>query len=125
MCSVILNYGVNSYSAQKNVASVMGALSSTSSSFGNAAASTRLDNQPNGALFIDDTLKQQALAEEEAAMNQYKVQLPVIPNFNIQQRCQINYTTFLKKTLVYLFIEAYQLNTIQIYTNHSRVRACI
>lgn len=60
-------------SAQKNVASVMGALSSTSSSFGNAAASTRLDNQPNGALFIDDTLKQQALAEEEAAMNQYKV----------------------------------------------------
>ncbi|XP_047034925.1 phosphatidylinositol-binding clathrin assembly protein LAP isoform X8 [Helicoverpa armigera] len=64
-------------SAQKNVASVMGALSSTSSSFGNAAASTRLDNQPNGAspLFIDDTLKQQALAEEEAAMNQYKVRL--------------------------------------------------
>ena len=53
----------------------MGALSSTSSSFGNAAASTRLDNQPNGALFIDDTLKQQALAEEEAAMNQYKVNL--------------------------------------------------
>ncbi|CAG9793554.1 unnamed protein product [Diatraea saccharalis] len=64
-------------SAQKNVASVMGALSSTSSSFGNAAASTRLDNQPNGAspLFIDDTLKQQALAEEEAAMNQYKVHM--------------------------------------------------
>lgn len=60
-------------SAQKNVASVMGALSSTSSSFGNAAASTRLDNQPNGALFIDDSLKQQVLAEEEAAMNQYKV----------------------------------------------------
>uniref|UniRef100_A0A2A4JKV6 ENTH domain-containing protein n=1 Tax=Heliothis virescens TaxID=7102 RepID=A0A2A4JKV6_HELVI len=64
-------------SAQKNVASVMGALSSTSSSFGNAAASTRLDNPPNGAapLFIDDTLRQQALAEEEAAMNQYKVRL--------------------------------------------------
>ncbi|XP_037303370.1 phosphatidylinositol-binding clathrin assembly protein LAP isoform X8 [Manduca sexta] len=61
-------------SAQKNVASVMGALSSTSSSFGNAAASTRLDNQPNGAapMFIDDSLRQQALAEEEAAMNQYK-----------------------------------------------------
>ncbi|XP_064292638.1 phosphatidylinositol-binding clathrin assembly protein LAP isoform X8 [Plodia interpunctella] len=60
-------------SAQKNVASVMGALSSTSSSFGNAAASSRLDNQPNGApLFIDDSLAQQALAEEEAAMNQYK-----------------------------------------------------
>ncbi|CAH0730773.1 unnamed protein product, partial [Brenthis ino] len=59
-------------SAQKNVASVMGALSSTSSSFGNAAASTRLDNQANGNLFIDDSLKQQVLAEEEAAMNQYK-----------------------------------------------------
>lgn len=60
-------------SAQKNVASVMGALSSTSSSFGNAAASTRLDNhdQANG-IFIDDSLKQQVLAEEEAAMNQYK-----------------------------------------------------
>lgn len=53
----------------------MGALSSTSSSFGNAAASTRLDNQPaNGSnLFIDDSLKQQVLAEEEAAMTQYKV----------------------------------------------------
>ncbi|XP_061379963.1 phosphatidylinositol-binding clathrin assembly protein LAP isoform X11 [Danaus plexippus] len=58
-------------SAQKNVASVMGALSSTSSSFGNAAASTRLDAS-NGSMFIDDSLKQQALAEEEAAMNQYK-----------------------------------------------------
>ncbi|XP_072933596.1 phosphatidylinositol-binding clathrin assembly protein LAP isoform X9 [Epargyreus clarus] len=62
-------------SAQKNVASVMGALSSTSSSFGNAAASARLDSQANGSLFIDDSLRQQALAEEEAAMNQYKVQL--------------------------------------------------
>ncbi|XP_034835883.1 phosphatidylinositol-binding clathrin assembly protein LAP isoform X9 [Maniola hyperantus] len=62
-------------SAQKNVASVMGALSSTSSSFGNAAASTRLDSATNGNLFIDDSLKQQVLAEEEAAMNQYKVQL--------------------------------------------------
>ncbi|XP_039760289.1 phosphatidylinositol-binding clathrin assembly protein LAP isoform X9 [Pararge aegeria] len=62
-------------SAQKNVASVMGALSSTSSSFGNAAASTRLDSQTNGNLFIDDSLKQQVLAEEEAAMNQYKVHL--------------------------------------------------
>ncbi|XP_063379503.1 phosphatidylinositol-binding clathrin assembly protein LAP isoform X3 [Cydia fagiglandana] len=60
-------------SAQKNVASVMGALSSTSSSFGNVAASSRLDKASNGAgLFIDDPLAQQALAEEEAAMNQYK-----------------------------------------------------
>lgn len=63
-------------SAQKNVASVMGALSSTSSSFGNVAASSRLDKASNGAgLFIDDPLAQQALAEEEAAMNQYKVHL--------------------------------------------------
>ncbi|XP_068619885.1 phosphatidylinositol-binding clathrin assembly protein LAP isoform X6 [Battus philenor] len=57
-------------SAQKNVASVMGALSSTSSSFGNAASSSRLDH--NGALLIDDSLRQQALADEEAAMTQYK-----------------------------------------------------
>ncbi|XP_045527173.1 phosphatidylinositol-binding clathrin assembly protein LAP isoform X10 [Pieris brassicae] len=62
-------------SAQKNVANVMGALSSTSSSFGNAAASSRIDSQANGSLFIDDSLRQQALAEEEAAMNQYKVHL--------------------------------------------------
>ncbi|CAH2095047.1 unnamed protein product [Euphydryas editha] len=58
-------------SAQKNVASVMGALSSTSSSFGHAAASARLDQPPDG-LLIDDSLRRQALAEEEAAMNQYK-----------------------------------------------------
>lgn len=54
----------------------MGALSSTGSSFGSAAASTRLDQHPtNGsqAAFIDDVLKQQALAEEEAVLNQYKV----------------------------------------------------
>ncbi|XP_077294750.1 phosphatidylinositol-binding clathrin assembly protein lap isoform X10 [Arctopsyche grandis] len=62
-------------SAQKNVANGMGALSSTGSSFGSAAASTRLDQHPtNGsqAAFIDDVLKQQALAEEEAVLNQYK-----------------------------------------------------
>ncbi|XP_077294742.1 phosphatidylinositol-binding clathrin assembly protein lap isoform X3 [Arctopsyche grandis] len=66
-------------SAQKNVANGMGALSSTGSSFGSAAASTRLDQHPtNGsqAAFIDDVLKQQALAEEEAVLNQYKVQSP-------------------------------------------------
>ncbi|XP_046972008.1 phosphatidylinositol-binding clathrin assembly protein LAP isoform X6 [Vanessa cardui] len=57
-------------SAQKNVASVMGALSSTSTSFGNAA-----EQAHNGSLLIDDSLRRQALAEEEAAMNQYKVQL--------------------------------------------------
>ncbi|XP_013147600.1 PREDICTED: phosphatidylinositol-binding clathrin assembly protein LAP isoform X8 [Papilio polytes] len=60
-------------SAQKNVASVMGALSSTSSSFGHAAASSRLDT--NASLLIDDSLRQQALAEEEAAMTQYKMHL--------------------------------------------------
>ncbi|XP_045504478.1 phosphatidylinositol-binding clathrin assembly protein LAP isoform X9 [Colias croceus] len=62
-------------SAQKNVANVMGALSSTSSSFGNAAAAGRIDSHANGSLLIDDSLRQQALAEEEAAMNQYKVHL--------------------------------------------------
>ncbi|XP_077294754.1 phosphatidylinositol-binding clathrin assembly protein lap isoform X14 [Arctopsyche grandis] len=65
-------------SAQKNVANGMGALSSTGSSFGSAAASTRLDQHPtNGsqAAFIDDVLKQQALAEEEAVLNQYKTKV--------------------------------------------------
>lgn len=54
----------------------MGVLSSTGSSFGTAAVSSRLDQHPtNGsqATFIDDVLKQQALAEEEAVLNQYKV----------------------------------------------------
>ncbi|XP_055690939.1 phosphatidylinositol-binding clathrin assembly protein LAP isoform X9 [Lutzomyia longipalpis] len=56
-------------SNQKNVKSGVSALSSTSSSFGTAAASARFDNHTNG---IDEALKAQALAEEEAAMNQYK-----------------------------------------------------
>ncbi|XP_065094230.1 phosphatidylinositol-binding clathrin assembly protein LAP-like isoform X2 [Ochlerotatus camptorhynchus] len=55
---------------QKNVKSGVTALSSTSSSFGTAAASTKFDNPTNGN--IDENLKAQALAEEEAAMNQYK-----------------------------------------------------
>lgn len=55
---------------QKNVKSGVTALSSTSSSFGTAAASTKFDNPTNGS--IDEGLKAQALAEEEAAMNQYK-----------------------------------------------------
>lgn len=55
---------------QKNVKSGVTALSSTSSSFGTAAASTKFDNPTNGS--IDESLKAQALAEEEAAMNQYK-----------------------------------------------------
>ncbi|XP_050681578.1 phosphatidylinositol-binding clathrin assembly protein LAP isoform X9 [Leptidea sinapis] len=61
------NTPTQSASAQKNVANQMGALSSTSTSFGHAAAS-----DAGGALLIDDSLRQQALADEEAAMNQYK-----------------------------------------------------
>lgn len=57
-------------SNQKNVKSGVSALSSTSSSFGTAAASARFDTHTNG---IDDEITAQALAEEEAAMNQYKV----------------------------------------------------
>lgn len=57
------------YSNQKNVKSAVTALSSTSSSFGTAAASSKFDTT-NG---IDEQLKAQVLAEEEAAMNQYKV----------------------------------------------------
>lgn len=55
-------------SNQKNVKSGVTALSSTSSSFGTVATNGRFDT--NG---IDEHLKQQALAEEEAAMNQFKV----------------------------------------------------
>lgn len=58
-------------SNQKNVKSGVNALSSTSSSFGTAAASAKFDSHSNGV--IDDALRAQALAEEEAAMNQYKV----------------------------------------------------
>ncbi|CAO1412730.1 unnamed protein product [Diamesa serratosioi] len=56
-------------SNQKNVKSGVSALNSTSSSFGTAAASAKFESQSNG---IDDSLKAQVLAEEEAAMNQYK-----------------------------------------------------
>lgn len=52
-----------------NVRSAVSALSSTSSAFGTAAASSKFDST-NG---IDEQLKAQVLAEEEAAMNQYKV----------------------------------------------------
>ncbi|XP_055847503.1 phosphatidylinositol-binding clathrin assembly protein LAP isoform X26 [Episyrphus balteatus] len=62
------NTPTQSASNQKNVKSAVSALSSTSSSFGTAAASSKFDNT-NG---IDDNIKAQALAEEEAAMNQYK-----------------------------------------------------
>ncbi|XP_050341134.1 phosphatidylinositol-binding clathrin assembly protein LAP isoform X12 [Bactrocera neohumeralis] len=62
------NTPTQSASNQKNVKSAVTALSSTSSSFGTAAASSKFDTT-NG---IDEQLKAQVLAEEEAAMNQYK-----------------------------------------------------
>ncbi|XP_059473416.1 phosphatidylinositol-binding clathrin assembly protein LAP isoform X3 [Neocloeon triangulifer] len=62
-------------SARTNITSGVSALSSTSSAFGSAArneATAAL--QSNGALAasIDETLKRQALADEEAALNAYK-----------------------------------------------------
>jgi hypothetical protein len=57
-------------SNQKNVKSGVSALSSTSNAFGNVVANGRFDTPANG---IDENLKLQALAEEEAAMNQFKV----------------------------------------------------
>uniref|UniRef100_A0A1A9WFM9 ENTH domain-containing protein n=1 Tax=Glossina brevipalpis TaxID=37001 RepID=A0A1A9WFM9_9MUSC len=62
------NTPTQSASNQKNFKSAVSALSTTSSAFGSAAASSKFDNS-NG---IDEQLKAQALAEEEAAMNQYK-----------------------------------------------------
>lgn len=58
-------------SNRTNVKSGVSALSSTSTAFGTAASNARLDQTGNG--HIDEALRQQALAEEEAAMNQYKV----------------------------------------------------
>lgn len=57
-------------SNQKNVKSGVSALSSTSNAFGIAVANGRMDSPGNG---IDENLKLQVLAEEEAAMNQFKV----------------------------------------------------
>ncbi|XP_015047556.2 phosphatidylinositol-binding clathrin assembly protein LAP isoform X7 [Drosophila yakuba] len=62
------NTPTQSSSNQRNVKSAVSALSSTSSAFGTAAASSKFDTT-NG---IDEQLKAQVLAEEEAAMNQYK-----------------------------------------------------
>ncbi|KAJ8931322.1 hypothetical protein NQ314_015777 [Rhamnusium bicolor] len=59
-------------SNQKNIKSGVSALSSTSNAFGNVVANGRFDTPPNG---IDENLKLQILAEEEAAMNQFKVTL--------------------------------------------------
>ncbi|XP_045462053.1 phosphatidylinositol-binding clathrin assembly protein LAP-like isoform X2 [Harmonia axyridis] len=53
---------------QKNVKSGVNALSSTSSAFG-TVANSKFESLSNG---IDENLKLQALAEEEAAMNQFK-----------------------------------------------------
>lgn len=58
-------------SNRTNVKSGVSALSSTSNAFGTAASNARLEQTGNG--HIDEALRQQALAEEEAAMNQYKV----------------------------------------------------
>lgn len=68
------NTPTQSANNQKNLKSGVSALSSTSNAFGTAASNTQ----------IDETLKQQAVAEEEAAMNQYKakVQSPSGANTN-------------------------------------------
>lgn len=65
----MINFTIYKSSNKKNVKSGVTALSSTSSAFGTAAASSKFD-ATNG---IDEQLKAQALADEEAAMNQYKV----------------------------------------------------
>lgn len=69
-------------SNRTNVKSGVSALSSTSTAFGTAASNARLEQTGNG--HIDEALRQQALAEEEAAMNQYKVsaQLLIIMIFD-------------------------------------------
>ncbi|XP_034944597.1 phosphatidylinositol-binding clathrin assembly protein LAP isoform X5 [Chelonus insularis] len=68
-----VNTPVQSASNRTNVKSGVSALSSTSTAFGTAANNNRLDNTGNG--HIDEALRQQALAEEEAAMNQYKAKV--------------------------------------------------
>ncbi|XP_018356963.1 PREDICTED: phosphatidylinositol-binding clathrin assembly protein isoform X10 [Trachymyrmex septentrionalis] len=60
-------------SNRTNVKSGVSALSSTSNAFGTAASNARLEQTGNG--HIDEALRQQALAEEEAAMNQYKAKV--------------------------------------------------
>ncbi|XP_043484211.1 phosphatidylinositol-binding clathrin assembly protein LAP isoform X10 [Leptopilina heterotoma] len=60
-------------SNRTNVKSGVSALSSTSTAFGTAASNQRLEHTGNG--HIDEALRQQALAEEEAAMNQYKAKV--------------------------------------------------
>ncbi|XP_011498200.1 PREDICTED: phosphatidylinositol-binding clathrin assembly protein LAP isoform X2 [Ceratosolen solmsi marchali] len=60
-------------SNRTNVKSGVSALYSTSTAFGTAASNQRLENTGNG--HIDEALRQQALAEEEAVMNQYKAKV--------------------------------------------------
>ncbi|EZA57180.1 Phosphatidylinositol-binding clathrin assembly protein LAP [Ooceraea biroi] len=67
------NTPTQSASNRTNVKSGVSALSSTSTAFGTAASNTRLDQTGNG--HIDEAMRQQALAEEEAAMNQYKAKV--------------------------------------------------
>ncbi|XP_032454648.1 phosphatidylinositol-binding clathrin assembly protein LAP isoform X32 [Nasonia vitripennis] len=64
------NTPTQSASNRTNVKSGVSALSSTSTAFGTAASNQRLEQTGNG--HIDEALRQQALAEEEAVMNQYK-----------------------------------------------------
>ncbi|XP_051162107.1 phosphatidylinositol-binding clathrin assembly protein LAP isoform X3 [Leptopilina boulardi] len=67
------NTPTQSASNRTNVKSGVSALSSTSTAFGTAASNQRLEHTGNG--HIDEALRQQALAEEEAAMNQYKAKV--------------------------------------------------
>lgn len=67
------NTPTQSASNRTNIKSGVSALSSTSTAFGTAASNARLDHTGNG--HIDEALRQQALAEEEAAMNQYKAKV--------------------------------------------------
>lgn len=55
----------------KNVKSAVTMLSSTSTAFGTAA--TNSEAEGFGQSVIDEQLRQRALAEEEAVLNQYKV----------------------------------------------------
>ncbi|XP_058804173.1 phosphatidylinositol-binding clathrin assembly protein unc-11-like [Phymastichus coffea] len=65
------NTPTQSASNRTNVKSGVSALSSTSTAFGTAASNQRVEGAGNG--HIDDVVRQQALAEEEAVLNQYKV----------------------------------------------------
>lgn len=76
-----ISYHYPPSSNRTNVKSGVSALSSTSTAFGTAASNNRLDHTGNG--HIDEALRQQALAEEEAAMNQYKVSQKRFPSSTV------------------------------------------